>query len=238
MRAKSGRQIGARTGIELATRSVLHAAVGPLLTSTAGFFDAIGYTHLAGLYVSFMSGNSTRLGVAIAQGDWQTLLPCALVIASFVAGAFVGSLISGTRRRFRLPAILTTEILLLLTAMALSSRVEGYAALLPVCIAMGIQNAGHETIVGVELGKSFITGFLFNLGKTLTQLALCRNGAAQALAYGTSWGAFLAGVILGSIALAHLGLTIAIAAACLLLGVLIIMAICDELSAPAAAEDP
>ena len=37
-----------------------------LLSGLAGFVDAIGFIKLGGFFVSFMSGNSTRLAVALA----------------------------------------------------------------------------------------------------------------------------------------------------------------------------
>ena len=42
------------------------------LSALAGYVDGIGYLHLGGLFVSFMSGNSTRLGVSLAAGEWPT----------------------------------------------------------------------------------------------------------------------------------------------------------------------
>ncbi|MFX6760099.1 DUF1275 family protein, partial [Acinetobacter baumannii] len=37
------------------------------LSGLAGFVDGIGFLHLGGLFVSFMSGNSTHLGVSLAE---------------------------------------------------------------------------------------------------------------------------------------------------------------------------
>jgi len=47
-------------------------ALACALSALAGYVDAIGFLHLGGLFVSFMSGNSTRLGVSLADGQWET----------------------------------------------------------------------------------------------------------------------------------------------------------------------
>jgi hypothetical protein len=40
-----------------------------LLAALAGMVDVIGYLHLNGLFVSYMSGNSTQLAAALGRGD-------------------------------------------------------------------------------------------------------------------------------------------------------------------------
>ena len=56
------------------------------LSALAGYVDGIGFLHLGGLFVSFMSGNSTRLGVSLAQGDWSNAAAALGLIALFVTG--------------------------------------------------------------------------------------------------------------------------------------------------------
>ena len=46
-------------------------ALAYVLAGIAGYVDAMGFRHLGGVFVSFMSGNTTRLGVDIAMGDWD-----------------------------------------------------------------------------------------------------------------------------------------------------------------------
>src|SRR3546814_19780604 len=43
-------------------------AAAVLLAVLAGFVDAIAYISLGGFFASFMSGNTTRLGVGLATG--------------------------------------------------------------------------------------------------------------------------------------------------------------------------
>src|ERR1700688_106891 len=57
------------------------------LSALAGYVDAIGFLHLGGVFVSFMSGNSTRMGVGLAKGQWLSAAEAFGVIALFVIGA-------------------------------------------------------------------------------------------------------------------------------------------------------
>ena len=86
-------------------------ALACALSALAGYVDGIGYLQLGGLFVSFMSGNSTRMGVAIAHGHWQTAAEALGLIVLFVIGAAVGSLI--VLRAHRQPLVLLAEALLL-----------------------------------------------------------------------------------------------------------------------------
>jgi uncharacterized membrane protein YoaK (UPF0700 family) len=51
-------------------KSRRNLALACALSAIAGYVDGIGSLHLGGLFVSFISGNSTRLGVSLAQAHW------------------------------------------------------------------------------------------------------------------------------------------------------------------------
>ncbi|HET7888526.1 MAG TPA: DUF1275 family protein, partial [Bradyrhizobium sp.] len=55
------------------------------LSALAGYIDGIGFLHLGGLFVSFMSGNSTRMGVSLAEANWQAAANALGLIVLFVA---------------------------------------------------------------------------------------------------------------------------------------------------------
>src|ERR1019366_5919862 len=58
------------------------------LSALAGYVDAIGFLHLGGLFVSFMSGNSTRMGVSLAEGQWSRLAEALLLAAAALCYEF------------------------------------------------------------------------------------------------------------------------------------------------------
>src|ERR1700737_386079 len=69
-----------------------NVALACALSALAGYVDAIGFIHLGGLFVAFMSGNSTRMGVSLAEGQWWSAAKSLGLIALFVVGAAGGSL--------------------------------------------------------------------------------------------------------------------------------------------------
>lgn len=194
-----------------------------VITAVAGYLDAIGYSHLSNLYVSFMSGNSTTFGVAVARNNAHIFVPAAFVISAFVVGSLLGTLIIDGFKSFRIAAIFSVESCLVVLAVLLTNRVEAYTGLLPVCVAMGMQNAAHRSFGGADVGKSFVTGFLFGLGQSLAHVLRGRADLTQCWVYAVSWVSFVGGVIGGSTALTHLGFTHALLVGC---GALIALTIC------------
>ena len=71
----------------------------------AGFVDAIGFVEFGRFLVSFMTGNSTRLAVGLAEGPHAALV-AAMIIAVFVVGVVAGSLVGAHAGRRRTPAVL------------------------------------------------------------------------------------------------------------------------------------
>ena len=61
------------------------------LSALAGYVDGIGFLHLGGLFVSFMSGNSTRMGVSLAVGHWSGAAEALGLIEYLVAARGEGS---------------------------------------------------------------------------------------------------------------------------------------------------
>lgn len=82
--AKSGGTGSFSTGAAAAEKYAVDLPRAPevfatLVTAIAGFVDAVGYVQLSHLYVSFMSGNSTHLGVSMAARAWSDVGSAAAV---------------------------------------------------------------------------------------------------------------------------------------------------------------
>lgn len=131
----------------------------------AGYVDAIGFLSLGGFFVSFMSGNSTRLAVGVAGLPPEALI-AARLIASFVAGVVLGSLVGAAARRWRQSAVLALVAGLLAVA-AVVAVTSADMAMLVVAAAMGAENAVFERDGEVSIGLTYMTGTLVKLGQRL-----------------------------------------------------------------------
>jgi uncharacterized membrane protein YoaK (UPF0700 family) len=196
-----------------APRSVYPLALAASLTGIAGFLDAAAFIKLNHLYVSFMSGNSTHLGIDIAQGAFPQVLPVLTIITAFVAGASIGTWIADQSGVGLLMNLLGVEVGLIIIAIVLSMTGLDLISLTVVAVTMGMQNVLHQTINGTDVGKSFITGTLFALGQSLARLQQGVNELDRVVSNLLSWGAFVGGATLGATALAVFGLSICLAVA-------------------------
>ena len=96
-------------------KSVRYFAI--CLSAVAGYVDAVGFIALGGFFVSFMSGNSTRLGVGLAGGSQDAAIAGGLIV-SFVLGVVVGSATGSVAGARRPGAILCLTACLLMAASA------------------------------------------------------------------------------------------------------------------------
>ena len=169
------------------------------LSALAGYVDGIGFLHLGGLFVSFMSGNSTRMGVSLAAGNWSAAAEALSLIALFVLGAAIGSLIVLGRGRHSQSRLLLAEALLLAVAALLYAFGLDRLAISAIVLAMGLENAVFQIEGGGGLGLTYVTGALVKVGQLI---AAALTGGAR---FGwvpnlLLWAALVAGSVLGALA--------------------------------------
>ena len=137
------------------------------LASLAGFVDSLGFLKLDGLFVSFMSGNSTRMAAG-AAGSVQGGLIAAVLIATFVVGVVMGALLGEWAARWRKQAVLGLVTFLLVLASILAT--ESVVVALPIlCMttAMGAANNVFQRDGRVSIGVTYMTGTLVKFGQLL-----------------------------------------------------------------------
>jgi len=174
-------------------------ALACALSALAGYVDGVGFLHLGGLFVSFMSGNSTRMGVSLAEGHWQSAAEALGLIGLFVVGAAAGSLIVLGRGVHRQPWVLLAEGLLLAVAALAYAFDQSNAAVAAIVLAMGMENAVFQIEGGGGLGLTYVTGALVKVGQLVA--AALAGGARWAWAPNLLlWAALVTGSLGGALA--------------------------------------
>jgi uncharacterized membrane protein YoaK (UPF0700 family) len=174
-------------------------ALACVLSALAGYVDAVGFLHLGGLFVSFMSGNSTRLGVNLAEGHWSNAAEAIGLIALFVTGAGAGSLIVFTRSVHCQCWVLLAEASLLVAAALFHTLGAPFLAVTAIVLAMGLENAVFQVEGGAGLGLTYMTGALVKVGQ-LAAAALTGGKRWAWLPNLLLWAAMVAGAICGACA--------------------------------------
>ncbi len=166
------------------------------LSGLAGFVDAVGFLSAGGYFVSFMSGNTTRLGVALGIDPAQALLP-ALLIVGFLAGVTLGAILALRAGWLRKPAVLALVTTLLVTGAMARAMGEERGMILALVLAMGAINNTFQRGGEVTVGLTYMTGALVRLGQGFALWLAGRSEPGWA-AWGALWAGLLCGAILGA----------------------------------------
>ncbi|MNU45836.1 hypothetical protein D3C71_346860 [compost metagenome] len=173
------------------------------LSAVAGYVDVVGFLMTGGFFVSFMSGNSTRLGIGLAGASTAAAVAGGLILA-FVAGVVLGASVGRAARTWKEPAILGLVTVLLILAATTHWLGMGPLAALPLALAMGAQNAVFAQDGEVSVGLTYMTGTLVKLGKRLT-VALWGGDRFGWVPYLLLWAGLLSGAVSGALAYAQFG---------------------------------
>src|SRR5580693_9285617 len=197
------------------------------LALIAGFIDAYGMITF-GVYVSFMSGNTTQTGYQTAEGAFGSASLSALAILFFVVGSFAGTLLvqaAGRRARravFGVVAAALAEVVCLTYFDFLS---VGFGIAI-VSVAMGVMNSAFSRVGAQSVSLTFVTGTLSRVGSSLA-LALRRAPLAdaqgpwdthlrRALLLARLWLGFLVGALLSGAVTPRYGASVLLAPALIL----------------------
>jgi uncharacterized membrane protein YoaK (UPF0700 family) len=153
------------------------------LSALAGYVDAVGFMTLGGFFVSFMSGNSTRLGVGLSLGEWEHAAIAFGLIALFVVGVVMGATVARRFGEERRSAVLAAEAVLLLIGAGLCTLGWREPGMVAVVMAMGVENAVFQRQGDVGVGLTYMTGTLVRMGQ---RIATALHGGAR-----WDWAPFL-----------------------------------------------
>ena len=175
-------------------------ALAIVLTGLAGWVDAVGFVHWHGLFVSFMSGNTTETAAAIGT-DWGSFAESGGAILVFVAGVVLGELIGPACGRFGRAAVLAVEAALLWASLASSLAGLGEPITASaLALAMGVQNGSLHQVDGVGVSLTFVTGTLVKIGRGLAEALRGKTPLAAILPHLGLWSGLFVGAVLGAAA--------------------------------------
>ncbi|MCK5930555.1 MAG: DUF1275 domain-containing protein [Fulvimarina manganoxydans] len=178
-----------------------HAIVGTsfalFLSALAGMTDAIGFM-TAGDFISFMSGNTTRLAIAAGEGRSDAAIRLAAILVLFVVGNAIGVIVVRSSKDRVWPLLFGVCGLLVVSGIAIGAERVSVVTLVPTILAMGALNAALETVAGYPVSLTYVTGALSRFGKGLGRLMTGERhfGFLFQLA---PWVGMLAGAIVGTL---------------------------------------
>ena len=193
----TGGDVGSMAAAGTSTVSALFLAGG--MAFLAGSTDAFGFQQLRGLYVSFMSGNTTMLGMSMGSGGFARSASIAGLIGLFVLGATAGEVLLNVAHRFQAAAVLFAVSLLLCSPLIFPSLTM--AALVS---AMGALNAAMNKVGDTNVSLTYVTGALVKLGQGAGNWLTCQTADLSWLLHAPMWASLLAGAVAGA-ELQHLG---------------------------------
>ena len=170
------------------------------LASLAGATDAYGLSFLRDLFVSFMSGNTTSLGVALGEGNWARAGLILGVVGLFVAGAAAGAVLGeASGRRHRAVVTLAVAFALAVPLFLPNLAVPAFV------LAMGALNASMNRVGEVSISLTYVTGTLVKFGQGIGRTLCGKPGGWSWALQAPMWASLLAGAVAATLVRQRLG---------------------------------
>lgn len=174
-----------------------------VLAGLAGVLGATAFTHSAGYFVTFMTGNAQRAALGYFRGDVLLSMTAALLLVCFVAGVVIAAV---CRRHFWVahphgPTVLTTFSLLAATVVDVidegwEENLLDFAPIMLVAFAIGALNTSFVKDGEVSVPLSYVTGTLVKMGQGIER-HIAGGTAADWLGYFLLFTSFVLGAIVG-----------------------------------------
>jgi uncharacterized membrane protein YoaK (UPF0700 family) len=174
-----------------------------VLAVLAGVLGATAFTHSAGYFVTFMTGNAQRAVLGCFRGEVLMSITAALLMLCFVAGVVVAS---ACRRRFwsahpHGPTVLTTLSLVAATVVDVIDEGWGqnmldFAPITLVVFGIGALNTSFVKDGEVSVPLSYVTGTLVKMGQGIER-HIAGGTASDWLGYLLLFASFVLGAVIG-----------------------------------------
>jgi uncharacterized membrane protein YoaK (UPF0700 family) len=174
-----------------------------VLAGLAGVLGATAFTHSAGYFVTFMTGNAQRAVLGYFRDDVMLSVSAGLLMLCFVAGVVVASV---CRRHFWVahphgPTLLTTVSLFAATVLDVID--EGweevnldFAPIMLVVFGVGALNTSFVKDGEVSVPLSYVTGTLVKMGQGIER-HIAGGNISDWLGYFLLFASFVLGATLG-----------------------------------------
>lgn len=171
-----------------------------LLLLVAGVVDAVGFLHLQnGVFASFMSGNSTHMGMMLSYHNYPRAAIYIATLGIFIIGAMSGELIALSSRRFYRGVVMTSVSIVLLFAIFMQSYVPFLVINFIICYAMGMQNIALRLTIEKSIPLTYATGYLVNIGRLLALAIVGKGDKKRLMQYLCLWSSLISGAVIGGI---------------------------------------
>ena len=197
-----------------------------VLTVVTGTVDATSYLKLGHVFVANMTGNVVFLGFALAGAHGLSASSSLIALASFLVGASAGGRCRALHPDHRGHMLRTASIaqaMLLATALILALVLAeplrtpwSYALLVPMAVAMGIQNAAAQLLAVPELTTTVLTRTLTGIASELALIGRSRDAAAMFARRVVAVVAMLLGALVGGLLVLHVAVAAALALAAMI----------------------
>jgi uncharacterized membrane protein YoaK (UPF0700 family) len=174
-----------------------------VLAVLAGVLGATAFTHSAGYFVTFMTGNAQRAVLGYFRGEVLVSVTAAVLLLCFVAGVVVASV---CRRHFWVahphgPTVLTTFCLVAATILDIFDKgwKENFLDFPPIMLvvfAIGALNTAFVKDGEVSVPLSYVTGTLVKMGQGIER-HIAGGTAADWLGYFLLFASFVLGAVVG-----------------------------------------
>lgn len=174
-----------------------------VLAALAGVLGATAFTHSAGYFVTFMTGNAQRAVLGYFRGEVLLSVSAGTLLGCFVLGVVVASM---CRRRFWAthphgPIVLTTMSLVCATLIDLIDEDWAevnldFPPIMLVVFGVGALNTSFVKDGEVSVPLSYVTGTLVKMGQGIER-HMAGGTAADWLGYFLLFASFVLGAVIG-----------------------------------------
>ncbi|OBE97598.1 YoaK family protein [Mycobacterium sp. 852002-10029_SCH5224772] len=174
-----------------------------VLAVVAGILGATAFTHSAGYFVTFMTGNAQRAMLGYFRGDVLLSVTAGVLIVCFVSGVVIASV---CRRHFWVahphgPTVLTTFSLAAATMVDVidegwEENLLDFAPIMLLTFGIGALNTSFVKDGEVSVSLSYVTGTLVKMGQGIER-HIAGGTAGDWLGYFLLFASFVLGATVG-----------------------------------------